>query len=214
MDNELLVKTIRNLCKKNNLPVSQLESELNFGAGLISRWIKSSPSIDKIVDIADYFHISLDEVIGRDINDINNEFIKVLYNKTTNKEIQWESFNTSVDESGIKRYCEDFQLNDFCTCQKEYDDFMLQHKETSYYFEYLHGFISIYAMYSYHNIMNPNELKMFIQPDIEAELIPQSYDTKELLPLWLKILTSLDDKAPDEIKAEDLKQQFITEVKQ
>ncbi len=213
MNNELLVKTIRNLCKRNNIPVSQLENELNFGAGLISRWLKSSPSIDKIIDIADYFHISLDEVVGRDRSNINSEFIKVLYERTVNKEIHWMAFDKSNDESGIKQYHETSQLNNNHIFQEEYKKFWKTHKEISYYFEYLHGYISVYAMYSYHNITDPNKLKMFIQPDIQAELIPQPYEDKELLPLWLKILTSLDSKAPDEIKAEDLKQQFIAEIK-
>ena len=64
MDNEQLVKSIRQLCKNRNIAISQLENDLNFGAGLISRWSKNSPSIDKIVDIANYFHVSIDEVVG------------------------------------------------------------------------------------------------------------------------------------------------------
>ena len=67
MDNELLVKSIREICKSNNITPSQLEAELGFGAGLISRWTKSSPSLDKIVDIADYFNVPLDKVVGRSI---------------------------------------------------------------------------------------------------------------------------------------------------
>lgn len=51
---------------------------------------------------------------------------------------------------------------------------------------------------------------MFIQPDIRAELIPQDFSMKQLYPLWLKILTSLEENVPDKIKAEDLKQQFIS----
>ena len=92
MDNELLVKSVRDLCKKNNITPSQLESELKFGAGLISRWTKSSPSVDKIIDIADYFHVTLDEVVGRNqgIEDYENDIIIPLMQMTTNKEIQWE----------------------------------------------------------------------------------------------------------------------------
>lgn len=208
MNNELLVKSVRELCKKNNITPSQLENELNFGAGLISRWTKSSPSIDKIIDIADYFHVSLDEVVGRN-NIISDDFLKVLYNKTVNKEIQWKTFDIAEDESGIKKYLYDTKGYVFFS-QEQYDCFCETHKETSYYFEYMSGFISIYAMYEYQKVTTPNEIKLFIQPDIKAELILQPYNFNELLPLWLKVITSLDDKVPDEIKAADLKQQILS----
>ena len=93
MDNELLVKSIRKLCKENNITPAQLETKLNFGAGLISRWSKSSPSIDKIIDIADYFNVTLDEVVGRDIelnNSQDNDLLISLIQMTNSKEIKWE----------------------------------------------------------------------------------------------------------------------------
>lgn len=207
MDNELLVKTIRKLCKEHNITPSQLEVELNFGAGLISRWAKSSPSLDKIIDIADYFHVTLDEVVGHNQNAINDGFIKVLYDRTSNKEIQWHGFDKSTDASGIKQYRE-LYVGDFISDEGDIC-FAETHKQISYYFEYMHGFISIYAMYGYHDLLNPFDVRLFIQPDIQAELIPQNYTIEELLPLWVKVLTSLEDEAPDAIKAEDLKNSFV-----
>lgn len=106
MDNELLVKSIRELCKKNNIAISQLESELNFGAGLISRWVKNSPSIDKIVDIANYFHVSLDEVVGYCYQG-NDLFIKILVEETENKSISWEELSATLLEG--KAYQTEFK---------------------------------------------------------------------------------------------------------
>jgi len=212
MDNELIVKSIKDLCKKNNITANQLESEVGLSQGLISRWFKTMPSLDKIIDIADYFHVSLDEVVGYDKNKFNDDFIKILYDKTMNKEIQWQTFNPSVDESGIKKYTE-ISGNELFLSEEEYLDFYELHKEAVYYFEYMHGYISIYAMYKYHNITNPEDLKLFIQPDIQAELIKQPFEISELLPLWLKVLVSLDEKAPDEIKAEELKNRFVNNTK-
>lgn len=211
MDNELLVKTIRTLCKDNNISVSQLESDLNFGAGLISRWTKSSPSLDKIIDIADYFNISIDEVVGRK-DTISDDFLEVLYNKTVTKEIQWKPFNITEDESGLKQYHDNAE-HDFYS-KEEYDYYCETHKELSYYFEYMSGFISIHAMYEYHKVSAPYEINLFIQPDIQAELVPQQYNINELLPLWLKVLTSLNNNAPDEIKAADLKQQILSSTEE
>lgn len=208
MDNEKMIENIRTLCKSNNITPSKLEEELGFSQGLISRWKDKTPSLDKIVDIADYFHISLDEVVGHDESNINDEFIKVLYSKTASKEIKWNIFDRSVDESGVKQYSEDFSSYEFVS-KEDYECFCDTHKEKSYYFEYIHGYISIYAMYIHHNITEPNVLKLFIQPDIQAELIEQPFGKSELLSLWLKVLISLEDDAPDEIRAEDLKNSFI-----
>lgn len=211
MDNEKMIESIRTLCKINNISPTKLEEELNFSQGLISRWKDKTPSLDKIVDIADYFNVTIDEVVGRDKDSINNEFIKALYNKTANKEIQWNIYDKSVDESGIKQYSEYASYDSFIS-EDNYEYYCETHKQKSYYFEYCNGYISIYAMYEYHDVTNPNDLKLFIQPDIQAESIEQPYDISELLPLWLKVLTSLDEKAPDEIRAEDLKQQFIASI--
>lgn len=208
MDNEKMIENIRTLCKSNNISPAKLEEELGFSQGLISRWKDKTPSIDKIIDIADYFHISLDEVVGRNENNINDGFIKALYEKTINKEITWKTFEPSTDESGIIQYTQDFEYLSPME-EEEYKHFCDTHKEKSYYFEYIGGYISIYALYEYHDITKPKELKLFIQPDIRAEIIQQPFDKSELLPLWLKVLISLEDNAPDEIKAEDLKSSFI-----
>lgn len=212
MDNELIVKSIKDLCKKNNITANQLENEVGLSQGLISRWLKTTPSLDKIIDIADYFHVSLDEVVGYDKNRINDDFIKILYNKTTNKEIEWQIFNPTVDESGIKKHTK-ISGDEMFLSEEDFLNFYKLHKESVYYFEYMHGYVSIYAMYNYHNITDPKELKLFIQPDIQAELIEQPYEISELLPLWLKILVSLNEKAPDEIKAEELKNNFVNDTK-
>lgn len=207
LDNKILLENIKKLCDSKGIKITNLEKELGFGGGIISRWGNNAdPSLSKIIDIADYFHVTLDEVVGRN-NTIGDDFLKVLYDKTVNKEIQWKNFDITEDESGLKQYYDNTE-HDFCS-KEEYDYFCETHKEISYYFEYVSGFISIYAMYKYHEVTTPDEIKLFIQPDIQAELIPQQYNSNELLPLWLKVLTSLGDNAPDEIKAADFKQQIL-----
>lgn len=201
MDNELLVKSIRELCKNRNIAISQLESDLNFGSGLISRWIKNSPSLDKIVDIADYFHVSIDEVVGRKSN-TNDEFLNKLYEQTTNGSITWENCKA---------------MNQHGSMVKEYTDFWEpgtyigeDEKETSYAIRFGSGYIIMYAYHRYSEMLNPFNLILFIQPTNESFLVDQHYTKEELYSLWIKILNNLGDGTPDEIKAEDLKQQLIS----
>lgn len=61
-----LVEKIQELCRRNATTQSALERELNFGKGTISKWDKSSPSADKLQNVADYFHVSTDFLLGRE----------------------------------------------------------------------------------------------------------------------------------------------------
>lgn len=54
---------IREICQEHNINLPKLEAELGFGKGTISKWDKSAPSIDKLMKVADYFKISLDELV-------------------------------------------------------------------------------------------------------------------------------------------------------
>lgn len=204
MDNEFLVKSIRELCKKNNIAISQLENELNFGAGLISRWTKSSPSLDKIIDIADYFHVSLDEVVGYNQN-IDDEFLKLLCEKTEDGSIKWNVFDDSTPDE-IKVPYVDYPIDNFIS--PEYFD---RYIDIKYYTPYSTGFISICCSCFKDDTVNPKELYLFIQPSKDSSAVEQKYSIEELKSLWIKILKNLGDKAPDDVQAEDFKNSFINE---
>lgn len=203
MDNEMLVKSIRELCQTKGIAISQLETDLGFGAGLISRWTKSSPSIDKIIDIANYFKVSLDEIVG--YNQItSDEFINILLKQTQNAKIQWHSYEKNKNDDISTLNFVGFNTN-------QYDP--AQYNDSTYYTQYKEGYIQVYSVYENDNIINPEELYLLIQPDKKAKLITQHCQKDEIKLLYLKILKSLNDEAPDEIKAEELKNAFINDFK-
>lgn len=41
-----------------------LEKELGFGNGTIGKWQKASPSVDKLKKVADWFGVTLDELLA------------------------------------------------------------------------------------------------------------------------------------------------------
>lgn len=211
MDNELLVQSIRNLCKSNNISISQLENELNFGAGLVSRWVKSSPSIDKIADIADYFHVSLNEVVGYH-NVINDKFLEKLIKQTKDKTIKWNKYADDNSSKQPKQYNEDISNYEFVS-QQDAEEYFFNHTEISYYVEIQNTYISLYGSYDYQKILDPSDLKLFIQPNDDANLIEQHYSYEQIKVLWLKVIYSLGGNAPDEIKAEEFKNAFINDFK-
>ena len=62
-----LVDRIRTLANQRDMSLPQLEVKLGLGNGTISRWKTSSPTTDKLQKIADYFNVSMDYLLGRDV---------------------------------------------------------------------------------------------------------------------------------------------------
>lgn len=66
-----LKERIKGLCKENGISMNQLEKELGFAAGYISKLGKSAPNSTYIGKIADYFNVSIDYLTKgkEDLND-------------------------------------------------------------------------------------------------------------------------------------------------
>ena len=60
------VDLIRALANARGLSLTNLEIALGLGNGTISRWNKGSPTSDKLVKVADYFHVSTDYLLCRE----------------------------------------------------------------------------------------------------------------------------------------------------
>ena len=58
---------IRALANARGMSLPMLEAELGFGNGTIVKWDKASPNSEKLSKVADYFHVSVDYLLGRDI---------------------------------------------------------------------------------------------------------------------------------------------------
>ena len=59
----MITKNIETLCKKQGITVSGLEKALGFGNSTISKWSKSSPSVDKLAAVANYFGVTIDQLL-------------------------------------------------------------------------------------------------------------------------------------------------------
>lgn len=198
MNNELLVKTIRNICAENGITVSQLEKTLNFSPSLISRWVKTSPSLDKIVDIADYFNMQIDNVIGRTIKSNNvssEEFIDTLYSMTINNNITWEVYTDRLlDLESDKRF--------------NFEDDGYENKEL-FVSSYKSGFFLLYCQYDEEKgAIAEIDIQIYIRPDKKSKAVLQDIDEKKAYQLWSYIHTSFYGTL-DEVKAEELKNNFV-----
>lgn len=61
-----MLQRIKDLCESHNISLAQLERDTNIGSRSTFNWKKHSPSIDKVIAIADYFGVSLDYLTGRE----------------------------------------------------------------------------------------------------------------------------------------------------
>ncbi|MDK9845189.1 MULTISPECIES: helix-turn-helix domain-containing protein [Staphylococcus] len=60
------VQIIKNLCSQNNITIAELERKLDFSNGQIARWKKSTPGVDRLKKVADYFDVSVDFLLDRE----------------------------------------------------------------------------------------------------------------------------------------------------
>lgn len=205
MDNEQIVNSIKNLCKSNNITITKLEEAIGLSQGLISRWAKSEPSLSKIIDIADYFAVSLDEVVGyKSSNSGNIEFIEKLIRQTDDETLKWKE--DIIYESEL------IPPNRNLLDKSELEKRRPPLSSKIYTTRVFPTFIAIIARINNY-IDEPERIELYIQPNKSSKYVAQNYTTKQLSDLWLRILLSLKEKAPDEIKAKEFISSFLNEDK-
>lgn len=76
----ILFQRIRKLCKDRNITIKKMAEDLDIGTSLIRKWkTTTSPSIDKVKPIAEYFDVSTDYLIG--LTDIEQPVEKLIGDK-------------------------------------------------------------------------------------------------------------------------------------
>ena len=61
-----MVDRIRRLCKEQGKSLFSLEQECGFGNGTVNKWDKNSPSVAKVLAVADALDVPLSYLIGED----------------------------------------------------------------------------------------------------------------------------------------------------
>ena len=60
----LILGNILKLCKERGISVARLERELGFGNATIRGWGNSSPNVDNLKKVADFFGVTVDSLIS------------------------------------------------------------------------------------------------------------------------------------------------------
>ncbi|MBC1565079.1 helix-turn-helix domain-containing protein [Listeria booriae] len=100
-----LVDRIKQLCSEKNITLAELERQTGISNGQIRRWDTSSPKLDNIKKVADYFNVSIDFLTGRDkVNFSLNEDDPILQQFLQSpKAIEFMKKINSSDESELNK---------------------------------------------------------------------------------------------------------------
>ena len=60
----MILENISKLCKERGVSIARLERETGISNGTISRWGTSSPTVENVRKVADYFGTSVDALIS------------------------------------------------------------------------------------------------------------------------------------------------------
>lgn len=60
----MLLENIRRLCSQKPVSIAKLERETGIGNGTIGRWDVSSPSIENVQKVAEYFGVSVGDLLA------------------------------------------------------------------------------------------------------------------------------------------------------
>ena len=62
----MVYDNVRELCLRNKISVSKLEKEVGLGNATVRNWKKSNPTVRTLRVVADYFDVSVDDLLKED----------------------------------------------------------------------------------------------------------------------------------------------------
>lgn len=61
----MIYENIASLCQERHISIARLERECGFGNATIRGWVTSSPTLAKVQKVAEFFGVSVDDLIKK-----------------------------------------------------------------------------------------------------------------------------------------------------
>lgn len=90
-----LYEKIKELAAQKHISIRQLEEKLKIANGTIRRWGKTNPSAGTIAKVADYFHVSVDYLLGREDDSKNSGPIDLTEIANSDDDAVWDKLVSS-----------------------------------------------------------------------------------------------------------------------
>ena len=58
-----MVSKIKTLCKARKITIGSLEDRIGLAKNSVYRWDQNKPSVDRVKAVADYFGVTVDELL-------------------------------------------------------------------------------------------------------------------------------------------------------
>lgn len=72
-----IYQRIKDLADAKKVSIAELERTLGFSNGSLYKWNKTSPSAEKVQQVADYFDVTTDYLLGRNAKEDPIEFYRI-----------------------------------------------------------------------------------------------------------------------------------------
>lgn len=63
----MIFERIAELCRVRKISIAKLEKDCGFGNCTIAKWKESSPSVEKLKAVADYFGVSIEYFLKEEV---------------------------------------------------------------------------------------------------------------------------------------------------
>lgn len=60
----MIFENIAKLCEERGISIAKLERSTGIGNGTIKRWVTSSPTVENVRKVAEYFGVLVDDLIS------------------------------------------------------------------------------------------------------------------------------------------------------
>lgn len=111
-----IVKKIKDLAYEKGISIAALERKIGLANGAIYKWDKSSPTIDKLSKVANYFNVSTDYLLGKtDLKNYSDYHPSLTAKDERNIQKELEKMMADLDsgQSGPSFYGGDMELTDY-----------------------------------------------------------------------------------------------------
>ena len=86
-----LYEKIKELASQKNVSIRQVEEKLGFANGTIRQWGRKNPGVNKVKDVAKYFNVSVDYLLGLDDDEPTTQTVDLVEIANKPKDFDWDS---------------------------------------------------------------------------------------------------------------------------